>query len=188
MNATKTAIRPSTHEAIIAAALELFNANANTSMSEIAVRAGVGRATLHRHFRTREDLVRVLGEQALAATEAAVRAIDSTDRDALSRLRGMFQAVIPLGAQYAFLSTEHVSDEVARSRYREQIDWVRELVGALRADGVVATDIPASWAVAQIDQLIWVAWREVSAGRLALADAPDLAVRTLINGLGERNQ
>ncbi len=184
MNNPKATIRPSTHDAIVAAALELFNANANTSMSEIAVRAGVGRATLHRHFRTRDDLVRAMGEQALAATETAVKTIDSPHTPSLERLRHMFEAVIPLGAQYAFLSTEHIADEQLRARYAEQLNWVHDLVSALHDEGVLASDFPASWAVAQIDQLIWVGWREVSAGRLAMADAPDLAVRTLINGLG----
>ena len=36
----------------------------------------------------------------------------------------------------------------------------------------------------QIDQLVWTAWCEVKAGRLAPVDAPQLAMRTLLNGLG----
>ena len=45
-------------EVIIAAAEDLFSRHgANASLEEIARRAGVGSATLHRHFRTRKNLL-----------------------------------------------------------------------------------------------------------------------------------
>ena len=44
--------------------------------------------------------------------------------------------------------------------------------------------IPIGWAVATIDNLIWQAWREKHEGRLAPDDAPRLALRTVLGGLG----
>ena len=55
---------------------------------------------------------------------------------------------------------------------------------ALKAEGVIAPDVPRSWAVANIDTQVWLAWSEVAAGRLAPAHAADLALRTLLEGLG----
>ena len=183
MNARQPTIRPLTRDAIFSAALEVLGVNAGASLSEIAIRAGVGRATLHRHFRNRDDLIAAIGAQALAETEAAVRAVDSPGAPAVDRLRAMFEAVIPLGGHYHFLGMQPVADELLKAGYRSQLDWLRALVDALRSEGEVALDIPSSWAVAQIDQMIWLAWREVSAGRLAQADAADLAVRTIVTGL-----
>ena len=51
------ALRPSVKEAIIDAAIDTLARNPGASLSEIASRAGVGRASLHRHFSSRGDLV-----------------------------------------------------------------------------------------------------------------------------------
>jgi AcrR family transcriptional regulator len=44
-------------DAILAAALEALTESSDASLNAIARRAGVGNATLYRHFRTREELV-----------------------------------------------------------------------------------------------------------------------------------
>ena len=53
----------------------------------------------------------------------------------------------------------------------------------LKAEGAIAADLPRSWAVANIDAQVWLAWSEVAAGNLAPAHAADLALRTLLEGL-----
>ena len=45
------------HDAIVVAALEALTQSPDASLNAIAKRAGVGNATLYRHFQTREDLV-----------------------------------------------------------------------------------------------------------------------------------
>src|SRR5213592_2793650 len=47
-------------ERILAAAGALLGDNPRATMAEVAAAAGLGRSTLHRHFRTRMDLVRAL--------------------------------------------------------------------------------------------------------------------------------
>ena len=61
-------------ESILAAALAAFEETGDVSLNSIAKRAGVGNATLYRHFPTRESLI-------LAAYRAEVqRVVDSADR------------------------------------------------------------------------------------------------------------
>ncbi|MEM1316029.1 MAG: helix-turn-helix domain-containing protein, partial [Pseudomonadota bacterium] len=50
-------IRLSSRDAILEAAFQLYARRPDASLAEVAQRAGVGRATLHRHFGSREALI-----------------------------------------------------------------------------------------------------------------------------------
>lgn len=178
------AIRLSSEAAIVQAATELLARDRAATMSEIALKAGVGRATLHRHFSSRDELVAAIQKRSMRETNAAVLASDDVSAAAVERLRRMFSAVIPLGDHYAFLRREPVPDAKVEQYYQAELAWVADLVSQLRAERALSDAVSDSWAVAQIDQLVWTAWSEVSAGRLAPADAADLALNTFLNGLG----
>ena len=179
------AIRPATFTAIVEAAIRLLNANVDATMSEVARAAGVGRATLHRHFRTKADLLRAVGECCIEEMNDAVRALDDSEMSAADRLRGMLRTVIPLGDRYAFLQFDTSGDEVLHAGYQAQLRWTTALVEDLKSEGVIGVDVPTRWAVAQIDQLIWVAWTAVSEWGLSPDDTATLAQRTLLKGLGD---
>lgn len=182
MNQTSQ-IRPRARDAITTAAIQALRANPGVSMSEIAILAGVGRATLHRHFRTREELIREIQLSAIADSNAAVSSVISEGAPAIERLAAMFEAIIPLGGRYNFLSNELSSDPEIIKAYTAQLEWVRDLVTDLKAENVIADDIPTRWVTGQVDQLIWVAWQQVSSGHLAPKDAPGICMRTLLRGL-----
>ena len=180
--------RPTARDAIIGAAIRLWSRNPGATFSEVALHAGVGRATLHRHFRTRDDLLTALAEICIEETNEAVAAAVDRNASASRQLRRMFEAVIPLGDRYHFLYRAEIGDEHTTAEYRRQLDRVGTLVGQLKAEDAVASDVPTAWVVAQIDQLIWTAWNEVASGRVAAADAASLATRTLLHGLGKEEQ
>ena len=152
-------------------------------MSEIAIQAGVGRATLHRHFRTREDLVSAIGIRCIEETNAAVRSEQTVGEGAVDRLRSTFRAVIPLGDRYSFLGTVFAYDSKLLQSYESQLDWVESLVEDLKKQGEIAKDVPSPWVVAQIDQLVWSAWNAIANGYLSSDDATELAMRTFLEGL-----
>ena len=180
---TRHAIRPGTLEAIVEAAITALGANPAASMSEIALQAGVGRATLHRHFPNRDALLNLLQHRCLEETNEAVAALVSEEQPSLARLENAMRAIIPLGDRYSFLSSEYSEDETLVAAYRAQLSWVKTLIGDLKADGHMAADVPDTWALAQIDQQVWIAWDQVSRGHLSAEEAPALAVRTLLHGL-----
>ena len=180
------ALRPTARRAIVDAAIGVWSVNPGAPLHAVAVRAGVGRATLHRHFHGREALLAEVARTCLDEMRGAVAGLLAPGASARDRLRGMFEAVIPLGDRYSFLQRESVVDEEAVAGYRAQLDWVAALVADLKEEGDIAADVPSAWVVAQIDQLVWTAWNETARGRVAAADAASLAVRTLLEGLGER--
>ena len=175
-------IRPSSKEAISLAAAELWSQNPGASVSEVAQRAGVGRATLHRHFPARADLLRAVAIQALDETDAACAHLGSlpTARQALA---GMFEAMIPLGVPFGFLARCPVDDPEVERRYQEQVHSLEELIEGLRGEGLVAADVPTVWAVEVVNELIWMGWSLVSRGELTPRAAAQLSVRTALRGL-----
>lgn len=177
-------LRLTAREALLEAACLLFGENPGASLTEVALRAGVGRATLHRHFRSREDLIHALSLEALDRTDEATASLDDapTSRAALHQ---MFEAVIPLGSRYAFLRAEQdPDDEELRRRYKAQLDGVTELVEGLKAEGDIASDVPTTWVTELIDGLIWSGWSVMKRGGLTAEEAAALACRTVLDGLG----
>ena len=180
------ALRPPMREAIVGAAIDTFSRNPGASLSEVAGRAGVGRASLHRHFPSRGDLIAAVSRQCMDEIDAATGAALEDARSARERLLRMLEAVIPLGDRYHFLAAEAFDDEGLRARHEADLEWLARLVDALKEEGAMPADVPRTWAVANIDAQIWLAWSQVAAGNLAPAHAADLAFRTLVEGLGRR--
>lgn len=165
----------------------MLSENPRATLADIASAAGVGRATLHRHFKSRDDLVDTLAHDALDATESACADIDYYGQSAGLSLRQTVEALVPLGAQYAFLTYQPISeseDSPLGSRLRTQNQQMRELVIAARDEGMFSKDIPVAWLSASIDALIYAGWSSVRSGDIAPNDVSGLVLRTLERGLG----
>jgi len=186
LNDAEPRIRPTAHEAILRAAMQVLARNPSATTSEIAIAAGVGRATLHRHFRSRETLLHAVQARSLAETEAAVRARIPANATPAEQLEGMLDAVVPLADRFAFLAQSEADDPTLRAEYARQLEWLRTLVEGLKDADEIDGDLPTTWVVAQIDRLIWTTWSEIAAGRLAPADATRLALRTLMIGMAPK--
>ncbi|MCG8590687.1 MAG: TetR family transcriptional regulator [Proteobacteria bacterium] len=176
-------IRLTSRDAILAAALELFAENPGTSLAAVAARAGVGRATLHRHFASRDELIRELALAALDATDAAVAGLEE-EPDPQLALEQMFERLVPLADRFHFLARLPVQDPEIDRRYAAQIEGLATLVARLRERGVVDASVPDAWMVRVADSLIWDAWSAVAEGSIPARDATALAVRTFLHGLG----
>ena len=70
----QSGLRPTARRAIVAAAIRLWAVNPGASLSEVALRAGVGRTTLHRHFQGREALLAEVARICLEEMRDAVGA------------------------------------------------------------------------------------------------------------------
>lgn len=165
----------------------MLSENPRATLADIATSAGVGRATLHRHFKSRDDLLDTLAHDALDATDSACAGIDYYGQSASLSLRQTVEALVPLGAKYAFLTHQPISesdDSPLGSRLRTQNRQMRELVIAARDEGMFSKDIPVAWLTGSIDALIYAGWSSVRSGDIAPNDVSGLVLRTLERGLG----
>jgi AcrR family transcriptional regulator len=174
----------SSEDAIVESALEVLSRDSAASLATVALRAGVGRATLYRYFPTREDLVRELCRRALAETDAATAGLLERADGPRAALEALFRALIPLADRFHFLGAHAAAaDRGIRRGYARQVEQLGQLVDLLAQAGEIDPALPRSWAAAHIDALIWTAWTEVHAGRVAREEAAALAVRTALSGL-----
>jgi AcrR family transcriptional regulator len=90
----KDAVR--SREAILAAARELFSAGREVSMSEIARRAGVGQATLYRHFADRSMVVAALASEHIERIEAIAAEHHDDERALIIVLRAATDMLVSL--------------------------------------------------------------------------------------------
>jgi len=180
----KSPIRPTTRQAILEAAFAVWNREPRATLADIASAAGVGRATLHRHFKGREDLVRAL---AVCATEEIEAAADRAAKGARSygeALRNIMSAMIFLGDRHWFLSRETPDrfPEVQLEMARQKQDFLKVIQGAKKERLFHAT-CPDEWVGQVYDHLIHAGWEMVRAGEATPAQAADLAWKTLTMGL-----
>jgi len=176
-------INPSSRAAIIEAAFLVFNDNPGASLADVATKAGVGRATLHRHFSARQDLIDALAQIAMDELDAAVDAATADATSHIDALRVSLIAIVPLAPRQWFLSHELFEDENLIQRYSDSMAELRATIAAAQTEGAIAADLPALWAMSVYDNLIYAAWLLVRDKEATAAQAADLAWRSFLNGV-----
>jgi AcrR family transcriptional regulator len=131
---------------IVAAARELIlELGATAPLDQIAVRAGIGNATLYRHFASREDLVRRVVQDDMdqvRAEAAAALAEEPTAWAALRRfcaavVRRRLVALLPIAGPHVMRDAEFYAVRAGL------VTALGELLGAARAEGGLRTDVMA---------------------------------------------
>ncbi len=95
-------VRPGPAEALLDVAVGVLTADPGASLGQVAAAAGIGRTTLHKHYPTRDDLLRAVGFRAIERWEQATEGIE-TNVDADGGLLALAEAMVPLGPYLTFL-------------------------------------------------------------------------------------
>lgn len=171
--------RASFRRVALEAAAELFASRDDVSMSQLAEAIGVGRATLYRHYDSREALLRDL---AAFAFDDARRALDEAHLDEVDVAEGFeraFRALVHIGSRYAVVTRDKLSmpDDEARIAIGVPL---RTLVARGQEDGTLRADVPAEWLLFAMKGAI------LSAVELAqtagVEDAAAFGARQFLNG------
>jgi AcrR family transcriptional regulator len=93
---------------LLDAAGELLAINPTASLADIAAHAGIGKATLHRYFASRDDLIRALAMRSLMLVEAAIIVARLDEGSFTDAFRRLVEGLIPLADKFYFLL--HVLD------------------------------------------------------------------------------
>lgn len=170
-----------TRQAILDAAARVLSRKPDAAMNDIAEEARVGRATLYRHFPTREALVRGVQDEGVTELLDALASADLATLPADRAIARITHVFLRTGAKYAAVvsrddeHTEHPPHERAMAPVREAVErGIRS--GELRAD------LPDGALFAMYDALVGRALVLTVTGQLTPEQAADAAVDVFIQG------
>jgi TetR/AcrR family transcriptional regulator, mexCD-oprJ operon repressor len=171
---------------ILDAAVDALGEDQEASMSEIARRAGVVRATIYVHFPTREALLEAVTERAFGEVAGVITAAEperGEPADALARVVAATWRT--LGRYHALIAvnTGAQTHEELHHRHASVLGTLLPLVERGQADGVFRTDVPAGWHLAMVMALIHAGSAELQARRVPEANAEAALVATILGAV-----
>jgi AcrR family transcriptional regulator len=167
--------------AILEAAMDVLNADPEAGLAEVAAHAGVGRATLYRHYARREQLIAALRDRASARMDELVATADVDNGDPLTALERFVAALWEMRDRYGVLRP-HDSPELER---RIVAMWapLERPVRRAQSAGQIDPALSPQWAIAVLRATLRAAIAEVDAGRLTRSEGPAVAMRTFLRGV-----
>ena len=170
-------------------AARLLSEDPAAGMAEIAAESGVGRATLYRHFPTRERLIEAITARAIDEVEKAIAASRLDEGTAGEALQRLIAALLEVGDRYRFLLVQDTLQATGEQR-RDIEERLRGPLLALFERGSSAGEFSRSlspvWMTAAFGAVCAAALHEVAIGHLDQADAEAMVAATLLHGLLER--
>ncbi|WP_037284209.1 TetR/AcrR family transcriptional regulator [Saccharibacillus sacchari] len=172
--------------AILDAATSLLVERPTASLNEIATRAGIGIATLHRYIESREQLMLHLGFRAM---DVLRKAFESVEKDAVNPERyipRLIETLIPLGDRIYFLTRDATIDgnPDMEHTYRDIRQPVLEKIELLQQQRILRQDCDAEWIWSVTESVLFLAWERMAGGNLTPSEAAALVESTVRRGFG----
>jgi TetR/AcrR family transcriptional regulator, mexCD-oprJ operon repressor len=158
-------------------------------MCDVAVACGVGRATLYRHFASREELIGAIRLQALRECRLALEDAPSPGASLEDGLRQVVTALLGVLDRYRVLANAAPADRSDPAQRRLLVEIERPVLELLRrgqASGELAADLSPPLVLMMLAGLLQAARRAISDGDLAPGEAGDILTRMLLRGVGAR--
>ncbi|MFD9726845.1 TetR/AcrR family transcriptional regulator [Streptomyces sp. NPDC059072] len=166
-------------------AAALLSRKSTATMDEVARAAGIGRATLHRHFAGRDALVRALEELGIREFEVAFDNARLDEGSAIDALRRLVAESEPNAELLAFLVTENQlfeGDQVNEGW--ERLDArVCALFRRGQEEGDIRIDLSPAWLTEALYGLIGTCAWAVMDGRVAAKDFQYMIIELLLGGV-----
>lgn len=174
--------------AILAAGLEALASDPESSMSEIARRAGVVRATIYVHFPTRTALLDAVMEYAVGQVVEAMRGAEPQRGEPVEALHRVLRATWrQLGQFHGLLALNmgRLSAEELHRRHRPMLDQLEPLIERGQKKGVFRRDLPVVWHLAVLRAIVHAASTEIRGGRLLESEAEAAMLSTAIAAISD---
>jgi TetR/AcrR family transcriptional regulator, mexCD-oprJ operon repressor len=171
---------------ILAAATRALAEDPKASMSDVAIASGVGRATLYRHFASRDELLGAIRLQALRECRTALGEVLPADGPLEDGLGRVVSALLGVLDRYRVLASTAPADrsDPDQRRLVEQVEG--PIVALLRRGeeaGELAPDVAPETVVVMLGGLLHAVRRAISDGVLPADEAGALVTRTLLRGV-----
>jgi AcrR family transcriptional regulator len=171
--------------ALLDAAADVLAVAPQASLSEVATRAGLGRATLYRHFDSRDALRVAIREEALSRAAAALAGEDLTGCDTHEALRRAAAVLVPLGMRFRILLTEGSdTDPGFLAARNEALSPLWDVLARGVEAGELAATPSTAWLGMVLAGLLMSAVRAAGAGLIDPTEAGALVADSFIDGFG----
>ena len=171
-----------THERILLAATAELTVDPSVGMDVIAQRAGIGRATLYRHFATREELTAALRELFLDRMEAAADA-SIAETDPRAAVEVFIEAIVRAVAQTCTLNEATPPEDAGDSRAHIAINRaISTFIDRASEASRLQDGVDSAWAFTVGKALVDAGAREIALGADVDVIAPRVAI-TAANAL-----
>ncbi|MFI5620105.1 TetR/AcrR family transcriptional regulator [Streptomyces sp. NPDC051567] len=165
-------------------AAALLSRKSTATMDEVARAAGVGRATLHRHFAGRDALVRALEEFGIRRFETAFDNARLDEGTAVEALRRLVAQAEPDAELLAFLVTENqlFEGDGMHEGWTRLDARVAALFRRGQEEGDIRIDLSPTWLTEALYGLIGACAWAVMDGRVAAKDFQYMITELLLGG------
>jgi TetR/AcrR family transcriptional regulator, mexCD-oprJ operon repressor len=172
-------------EAILDAALDELARDPDASMSAIARRAGVVRATVYVHFPTRESLIEAVTERAISEV---VKLVDGAEpatgepADALARVvRAGWRG---LGRYHSLVAVNvRLPPHELRARHDPVLGLIEPLIVRGQRAGKFRRGVPPAWHLSMIMALMHAASEELRSRRVPESEIEPALVATVLGAV-----
>lgn len=138
----------------------------DASMADVAAAAGLTRATLYRHFGSREQLLKGMRADALAFAQDAIADSRLDEGSAIDALRRVVAAIIALGDRFRPLLANGAEEDPDFLRDRaETFAAVQRVILRGQDAGLIRSELSPQWVVAALTALLAAAVRSGGAVR-----------------------
>ncbi len=171
-------------EQVLKAAPAVLMSDPGATMERLAEAGGIARATLYRHFETRDDLIAAIYHRALRETQDAIERAEPTEDDPTEALHRVIDAVLRVGDRYRFLAAGHPDSPSIRAHEEEVGGPLIALFERGQQSGAFRQEIPPRLMAGFLGAAVNLAVRVVDDGNATIDEAASAAWTLLLHGVG----
>jgi TetR/AcrR family transcriptional regulator, mexCD-oprJ operon repressor len=182
-----TAIDNRVAEAILDAAADLLARGGEPpSLTDVAAAAGVARATLYRHFPTREQLLQALSTAARDATAARLAEADLDAVPVTEGIARIARVIAAAGSKYAAVAARFGASDYAGDAEQQIGTMIRALLRRGIDDGTFRGDLTVEELTFLLGSLLQAAARMTAEHQAGVEKAAALITSVFLHGTQNR--